>query len=110
MVLLPLLLRGNEPTVVRSVTCSADETDDEIFRLLMFYHDRIANEENGDYLAKILAVGENLIPDKIKEVAADALGGTLEILRPEDVGLNIPVGTLKFNDLAAPAGVAALGF
>lgn len=105
-----LLLRGDEPTVVRSVTCSADETDDEIFRLLMFYRDRIADEEKGDYLATILAIGENLLPDKIREVAADALGGTLEILRPEDVGLNIPVGTLKFNDLAAPAGVAALGF
>lgn len=105
-----LLLRGDEPTVVRSVTCSADETDDEIFRLLMFYRDRIAVEENGDYLAKILAIGENLVPDKIREVAADALGGTLEILRPEDVGLNIPVGILKFNDLAAPAGVAAFGF
>ena len=104
-----LLLRNNEPTVVRSVTCSADETDDEIFRLLMFYKDRVAVEENGDYLAKILAVGENLVPDKIREVAADALGGTLEILRPDDVGLNIPVGTLKFNNIAAPAGAAALG-
>ena len=105
-----LLMRGDEPTVIRSVTCSANEVDDEIFRLLMFYRDRIAVEENGDYLAKILAIGENLTSDKIREVAADALGGTLEILRPEDVGLSIPVGTLKFNDLAAPAGAAALGW
>lgn len=105
-----LLMRGTEPTVVRSVTCSPDETDDEIFRLLMFYRDRIADADKGEHLETILAVGENLIPKKIQKIAEDALGSTLQILRPDDVGLNIPVGSLKFNDLAAPAGAAALGF
>lgn len=105
-----LLLRGDEPAVVRSVTCDEEEIDDEIYRLLMFYHDRIALEERSQNLSKILAIGENLIPEKIREIAQDALGESLQILRPQDIGLNIPVQTLNFNDVAAPAGVAALGF
>ena len=105
-----LLLRGDEPTVVRNVTCAESEVDDEIYRLLMFYHDRVADEKSGNLLEKILVVGKNFQPAKIKEVAAEALGRTLKILRPEDVGLNIPVGSLSFDDLAAPAGLAALGW
>ncbi|HQU86042.1 MAG TPA: hypothetical protein PKY59_23145 [Pyrinomonadaceae bacterium] len=102
-----LLLRGNEPTVVRNVTCGENERDDEIFRLLMFYRDRLANEQN--WLEKILLIGKDFAPQKIHEISAEALGQTLKILRPEDVGLNIPANNLNFDDLAAPAGLAALG-
>lgn len=105
-----LLLRGDEPTVVRSVTCTENEVDDEIFRLLMFYHDRMANEQKGNELEKMLVVGKNFKPFRLKEIASEALGKTLDILRPEDVGLSIPVSNLNFDDLAAPAGLAALGW
>ena len=103
-----LLMRGNEPVVVRNVTCTEDETDDEIYRLLMFYNDRLA-AANGSYLEKVLIVGKNLNPSRIREISNEALGQELTILRPEDVGLNIPVSNFSFDDVAAPAGVAALG-
>lgn len=105
-----LLLRGDEPTVVRSVTCEENERDDEIFRLLMFYKDRLANEGSGNLLERILVIGKNVVPSKIREISADALGTALNVLRPEDIGLNIPVGTLSFDDIAAPAGLASLGW
>lgn len=105
-----LLLRGDEPTVVRSVTCDEKERDDEIFRLLMFYKDRLADEKNGDILERLLIIGKNIVPAKIREISAEALGTALNVLKPEDVGLNIPVGSLNFDDLAAPAGLAALGW
>jgi hypothetical protein len=105
-----LLLRGDEPTVVRSVTCLENERDDEIYRLLMFYKDRLGDEKSGTYLERLLIIGKNIVSSKIKEISADALGRALTILRPEDVGLNIPVGQLSFDDLAAPAGLASLGW
>ncbi|MCD9185227.1 MAG: hypothetical protein LUM44_02250 [Pyrinomonadaceae bacterium] len=104
-----LLIRGNEPTVVRNVTCQENERDDEIFRLLMFYRDRLANEQSGNWLEKILVIGKDFVPQKIREISVEALGQTLKILRPEDVGLNIPASNLSFDDIAAPAGLAALG-
>ena len=105
-----LLLRGGEPTVVRSVTCNENEIDDEIFRLLMFYRDRQGSEKSEDELEKILVVGRNFSFAKLKDIANEALGRTLNFLRPEDIGLNIPVSNLNFDEIAAPAGLAALGW
>ncbi|MCY7376274.1 MAG: hypothetical protein LH472_09935 [Pyrinomonadaceae bacterium] len=104
-----LLLRGDEPNVVRSVTCTESETDDEIYRLLMFYRDRFG-DANESSLDKLLVVGRNFAPARLKEIADEALGKTLAILRPEDVGLSMPAQTLSFDDIAAPAGLAALGW
>jgi hypothetical protein len=105
-----MLLRGGEPAVVRNVTCTQSERDDEIYRLLMFYNDRFADPQAVGLLETLLLVGKDMIPSKIKEISAEALGRTLTILRPEDVGLNVPVGTLNFDDLAAPAGLASYGW
>ncbi len=103
-----LLLRGDEPAVVRSVTCTVSERDDEIYRLLMFYNDRFA--DGGGVLENLLVVGKDFLPAKIKEISTEALGRTLRVLRSDDVGLNVPVGGLSFDDLAAPAGLASYGW
>lgn len=105
-----LLLRGEEPAVVRSVTCSKNERDDEIYRLLMFYNDRFADTRSGGALENLLVVGKDFVTSKIRDISTEALGRTLRILRAEDVGLNLPVGNLAFDDLAAPAGLASYGW
>ena len=105
-----LLLRGDEPTVVRSVSCTENERDDELYRLLMFYRDRFGEDSSDNFLEKILLVGKDYAPAKLKDIALEALGRTLNILRPEDVGLSMPVQNLSFDDLAAPAGLATLAW
>lgn len=105
-----VLLRGNEPSVVRSVTCAPSEIDDEVYRLLMFYNDRFSDAQGGNLLSRLLLIGRDLVPEKIRAISADAFGRTLAIVRSEDVGLNVPVGSLSFDDLAAPAGLAAFGW
>ena len=102
-----LLLRGNEPSVVRSVTCEQGEIDDEIYRLLMFYSDRFGGDAGGT-LERMLIIGRDLIPAKIKDIAAEALGRVTQILQPDEVGLNLPDNRFSFNEIAAPAGLAAL--
>jgi hypothetical protein len=105
-----MLLRGDEPAVVRTVTCTQSERDDEIYRLLMFYNDRFADPQSGGLLETLLVIGKDLLPAKIKEISNEALGRTLRVLGAEDVGLNVPVGSLSFDDLAAPAGLASFGW
>lgn len=105
-----VLLRGGEPTVVRSVTCAPNEIDDEVYRLLMFYNDRFSDAQGGNLLSRLLLVGRDLVPEKIRAISAEAFGRTLAIVRSEDVGLDVPVGSLSFDDLAAPAGLAACGW
>jgi len=105
-----LLLRGDEPSVVRSVTCEQSEIDDEIYRLLMFYNDRFSAESKDKLLERILLIGKGLVPAKILEISSEALGRALRVLRPDEVGLNMPTNALAFDEVAAPAGLAALGW
>jgi hypothetical protein len=104
-----VLFGDGEPSVIRSVSCGPNEKDDEIYRLLMFYNDRFAGERGPRQLNRVLTVGNDLYANKVVEIAREALGRTIAVLNADDVGLNIPVGTLGFNELAAPAGLAALG-
>lgn len=105
-----VLLRGSEPSVVRSVTCAPSEVDDEIYRLLMFYNDRFSDAQGGNLLSRLLLVGRGLVPEKIRAISTEAFGRTLPIIRSDEVGLNVPAGQLSFDDLAAPAGLAAFAW
>jgi hypothetical protein len=105
-----VLLRGSEPTVVRTVTCTPNEIDDEIYRLLMFYNDRFADSQGGNLLNRLLLIGRDLVPEKIRHISTDAFGRALAVMRADDVGLNVPIGSLSFDDLAAPAGLATFGW
>jgi hypothetical protein len=73
----------------------------------MFYNDRFADAGELD---RMMLVGRGFRPDKVSEISNDALGRSLQVISPDDVGLNIPAGSMTFDDLAAPAGLAALGW
>jgi hypothetical protein len=103
-----LLIRGLEPVVVRNVTCAPEEADDEIYRLLMFYNDRLASNAS-DPLGRVLVVGKGVDHERVRAVSNEALGRELQVLGPQDVGLYLPVGSMSFDELAAPAGLASLG-
>ncbi|MEQ1921314.1 MAG: hypothetical protein ABL952_02285 [Pyrinomonadaceae bacterium] len=105
-----LLLRGDEPAVVRSVTCTANEIDDEVYRLVMFYNDRFGGPAGNGKLENVLVVGEEFTPARVQNIASEALGRDVRVLSSDDVGLVLPGGGLDFNDLASPAGLAALSF
>ena len=105
-----LLLRGSEPTVVRSVTCTPEEIDDEIYRLLMFYNDRFSSDQGFGMLEKLLVIGKGFVREKITQISTEALGRALRTLTPTEIGLYFPDTTLDFDEIAAPAGLAALGF
>lgn len=105
-----LLLRSGEPAVVRSVTCPPNEIDDEIYRLVMYYNDRFGGEGGNSLLRKLLVIGKDIVPAKVQAISSEALGRALNVLTPEEVGLSLPGGGLQFDDLAAPAGLAAFGF
>lgn len=107
-----ILFRKAEPTIVRSIICNESERDDEIFRLLMFYNDKLVGEVVGaeNALEKLLVIGKDFNLNRLREIAGEALGKTLQILSPNDVGLNLPVTNLHFDEIAAPAGLATLAW
>lgn len=110
-----MLVRGTQPLIVRSIMCDPEDRDDELFRLLLFYRDRLAPDGGDDAvparsIEHLLVVGSGFSKDHVSEVINETLGVDLPVLRPEDVGLNLPSSDLSFDAIAAPAGLATLAW
>jgi hypothetical protein len=108
-----LLIRGTQPVIVRSVMCEPEDRDDELYRLLLFYRDRVAPVDDhspAESLERLLVVGDGFNKDHVSEIINETLGIQLPALRPQDVGLNLPSSDLSFDLIAAPAGLATLAW
>ena len=104
-----LLVRNGEPALVRSVICGDNEIDDEIFRLLVYYKDKYEIGGDGGSAGRFLLISEGTLNERFAGISAEALGTSARLLGPADIGLDLP-GNLRFTDVAAPAGLAALGW
>lgn len=109
-----LVMRSGEPLITRSVACEADDRDDELYRLLLFYRDRLSAADGGgaapSAIERLLVTGEGFEKEHVSQIIAETLDTSLRALGPSEVGLAIPPGELTFDTIAAPAGLAALAW
>jgi hypothetical protein len=105
-----VVFRDKQPLILRTIACERDECEDELYRLLLFYRDRRSTPgmEGEPSLTRLLVVGENFSKPRVCKIVNETLGVNLRALVPEDVGLQLPVGDLEFDLIAAPAGLATL--
>jgi hypothetical protein len=107
-----VLMRQNRPITLRAVFCEAEECDDELHRVLLFYRERSGSSGAGEGAAvdRLLVVGNWLDKQRVVAIAQETLGVSLKPLNAADVGLVIPTGDLGFDTIAAPAGLARLAW
>jgi len=107
-----VLMRNNRPVTLRSVFCEAEECDDELHRVLLFYRERSGSngQGNGASVDRLLIVGDGLDKQRVAAIAQETMGVNLKPLGAADVGLVIPAGDLAFDQIAAPAGLARLAW
>jgi hypothetical protein len=108
-----VIVRGTEPVAVRAVICDPEDRDDELYRLLLFYRDRLAappETAEAHSIERLLAVGEGIRTDQIGEVVNDTLGVRLASMDAAEVGLALPSADLDFEAIAAPAGLATMSW
>lgn len=105
-----VIFRGKHPLIVRTVTCTHDEFEDEFYRLLLFYRDRSAPESNGLGLSRLMVIGEGITKERAGEIVNETTGGDLRPLEAEDLGLQLPSRDFSFDSIAAPAGLATLSW
>lgn len=110
-----IVLRNRQPLLVRSVACEAEDCDDELYRLLLFYRDRLAPPAIEDApqsppVEQLLVTGERFDKQHVAEIVAETLGGPARSLGPAELGLALPSQELSFDHLAAPAGLATLAW
>ncbi len=108
-----LLMRDSQPLVARSVMCEPEDRDDELYRLLLFYRDRVLAPGEGDAavaLNRLLVVGEGFDKEHVGDIVNETLEVHLRALGPVEVGLALPSAELNFDAIAAPAGLATLAW
>jgi len=107
-----VLMRNNQPITLRAVFCEAEECDDELHRVLLFYRERSGANGQGDHASvdRLLVVGDWLDKQRVVAIAHETLGVNLKPLNAVDVGLVIPAGEVAFDTIAAPAGLARLAW
>ena len=106
-----VIFRDKHPLIVRAVTCTEDEFEDEFYRFLLFYRDRSVPETGaGQGLARLMVIGEGITKQRAGEIVNETTGGDLRPLEAEDLGLQLPSREFSFDSIAAPAGLATLSW
>lgn len=114
-----VLLHDSQPLIVREISCDEADCADELYRLLLFYRDRMTASapavENTESLRRLLIVGEHygnrvFSRERVREVVNETLGANVRALDAATVGLALPSGELSFDQIAAPAGLATLAW
>jgi len=112
-----VLLRRGEPLIVRSVVCEGQDCRDELYRLLLFYRDRAGGGENVEgageqhaLLERLLVIGDRLDEERANDILAETLSVKAHVLGAEDFRLALPSDDISFDQIAAPAGLAALAW
>jgi hypothetical protein len=105
-----VIFRDKHPLIVRTVTCTHEEFEDEFYLLLLFYRDRTAPDATGQGLSRLMIIGEGITKQRAGEIVSETTGRDLRPLEAEDLGLQLPSRDFSFDSIAAPAGLATLSW
>lgn len=102
-----VIVRGDEPVLIRQVECSAEEREDEFYRLMIYYRDRIAVGDAS--LNRLLIIGSPAEQKQFRDVFASALERNSFALTPQQLGLRLDPAA-PVNSFLAAAGLATLAW
>jgi hypothetical protein len=110
-----VIMRDGQTLLTRLIPCEDEEScSDELFRLLLFYKDRLLGaEETEDVnrtIERVLIIGHKFDKEEVLDVISETLHSLPENLTPDDLGMSLPSSDLDFDLIAAPAGLATLSF
>lgn len=101
-----VIVRGDEPILVREIICAPEERDDEFYRLMVYYRDRL--QSGSGALSRLLVIGSAEEQAGFRHTLEVALEKNSVALSPNSLGFNLD-SNAPFNRLAAAAGLATLG-
>lgn len=108
-----VIVRNAQPLAVRAIVCDPEDRDDELYRLLLYYRDRLAVPDEGPEvygIERLLTLGEGMSRKHVGDLVNETLGINLATMEAADVGLALPSTDLSFDAIAAPAGLATMAW
>jgi hypothetical protein len=104
-----VIVRGQEPLIVREVECAPEERENEFYRLMVFYRDRLALEGVDRPLNRALMIGPASEQRRFGNVLASAMERRVVALDPRQIGLRIDPNA-PFSHFAAAGGLATMAW
>jgi Tfp pilus assembly PilM family ATPase len=104
-----VVVRGREPILVREVECAPEEREDEFYRLMVFYRDRLLGENAPAVLSRLLTIGSTAEQRRFRDVLSSALERQAVSLDPQQIGLRVDPNA-PFNHFAAAGGLATMAW
>ncbi|MBS1786281.1 MAG: hypothetical protein JST85_01085 [Acidobacteria bacterium] len=104
-----VIVRGNEPILVREVECLPEEREDEFYRIIVFYRDRLVPETEPIRLSRVLTLGTPAEQRGFREVVVSALEDHAVALDTNQIGLKVDPSA-PFNHFAAASGLATMAW
>jgi Tfp pilus assembly PilM family ATPase len=104
-----VIVRGREPLLVREVECAPEERENEFFRLMVFYRDRLAPEGSDAALSRVLTIGAGSEHRRFRDVLSSAMERHVVALDPPQIGLRVDPNA-PFNYFAAAGGLATMAW
>ncbi|HEY7181434.1 MAG TPA: hypothetical protein VIC84_08440 [Blastocatellia bacterium] len=104
-----VIVRGQEPLIVREVECAPEERENEFYRLMVFYRDRLALEGANKSLSRALMIGPAFEQRRFRNVLSSAMERPIAALEPRQIGLRVDP-TAPFDHFAAAGGLATMAW
>ncbi|MBI3652205.1 MAG: hypothetical protein HY231_14385 [Acidobacteria bacterium] len=105
-----LVVRDNEPVLVRNYTCDVDSKADDLHRFALYYRERLAQSlDAAPQLAGLLVLGD-IDESAAQEAVGDALDEKPHIYHPHEFGLYLDDEQAWFTHLSGAAGLASLAW
>ncbi len=104
-----IFVRGQEPIMVREVECPAEEVENEFYRLMVYYRDRLVPAGEVPNLSRILTIGTVADQQRFRELVSTALDRSIISLNASQLGLRLDPG-MSFQQVAVAAGLSAMAW
>lgn len=105
-----VVVRGGEPLIMREVLCAPEEREDEFYRLMIFYRDRLASLTDSPKLIQgLLTIGNQEEQHRFREVLSSALEQQTVNLEPQQLGFKIDPKA-PFHHFAGAGGLATMAW
>ncbi len=109
-----IVLHDAQPVIIRSILCDPEDMANELYRLILFYRDRIVGAPEmaeGQSIERLMVCGnDGFTAERVERVVSETLGVDVSALDAQRVGLSLPSNDISFDAIAAPAGLATLAW
>lgn len=104
-----VIVRGNTPIMIREVECPTDEIENEFYRLMIYYRDKLTTIGRIPNLSRVLTIGTIADQQRFRDLVSGTLERSVISLNAGQLGLNLDPG-MSLSQVAAAAGLAVMAW